>query len=195
MGKMSGLYTWAIEKASSPKAPYWIGLIFFLEIFLFLPLDAILMFFCLQNRKNTWFYVAIAAFTSTLSGLIGYFVGHFLWDLTGSYIVPHLISTSSFESLAHHFQAYEKWAVLFGSAFPFPLKALSIGAGVFQLGPMIFAFWMLVGRLARFTLVGSAMYLWGDQVKGFLDRHFSRVVLLICAKIAVAGFFFWAFAR
>lgn len=192
---MSNLYTWATEKATSDKAPYWVGLIFFLEIALILPLDAILMFFCMQNRKNTFLYVAIAALASTVSGLIGYFLGHFLWDLVGPYIVPYLIPTAAFERVAERFQAYENWAVFFGSAIPFPLKALSIGAGVFQLGPGVFATWMLIARLLRFFLVGSAMFLWGEKVKSFVDRHFHRIVLIIGAKVALALFFFWFLAQ
>ena len=192
---MSTFYSWATEKANSSKAPYWVGLIFFLEIFLFLPLDAVLMFFCLQNRKNTFLYVAIAAFASTLSGLIGYFFGHFLWDLVGSYVVPYLISTSTFERISGHFQAYENWAVFIGNLVPFPLKALSIGAGVFQLGPLAFAFWMVLARLVRFSFVGGAMLIWGEKVKMFVERHFSRIVLIVGIKIAMAFFFIWMLAH
>lgn len=192
---MSTLYTWATDKANSSKAPYWVGLIFCLEIALFLPLDAILMFFCLQNRKNTFLYIGIAAFASTLSGLIGYFLGHFVWDFVGPYIVPHLISTASFAKVSSHFQQYENWAVFFGSLLPFPLKVLSIGAGVFQLGPLTFALWMAAARLVRFSLVGGAMFLWGEKVKNFIDRHFHRIVLVIGAKVIMALVFLWILAR
>src|SRR6187431_3120562 len=78
------LYSWALQKATSPKAPLWIGLLFALELFLFIPLDAILMFFCLQNRSRIFLYASIATIASLVSGLIGYFLGHFLWDLISS---------------------------------------------------------------------------------------------------------------
>lgn len=192
---MSRLYSWATNKAVSARAPYWVGLIFFLEIILFLPLDAILMFFCLQNRKNTYLYVTIAAFASTLSGLMGYFLGHFLWDLVGHYIVPYVISSASFERVSQHFIAYENWAVFFGGLVPFPLKVLSIGAGVFQLGPWIFGTWMLAARWVRFFLIGTAMFFWGEKVKSFIDRHFHRLVLLVGAKVVLAFALFWFMAR
>src|SRR5690348_13325392 len=79
------LYSWAIQKAASPKAPLWIGLLFFLELFLFIPLDAILMFFCLQNRSRIFLYAGIATIASLCSGLIGYLFGHFLWDMIAPY--------------------------------------------------------------------------------------------------------------
>src|SRR3990167_6967377 len=89
----SRLYTWALEKAHSPKAPLWIGLLFTLELILFIPLDPILFIFL---------YAGIATVASLASGLCGYFLGHFLWDWIGSYVVPYLISSASFERVSSH---------------------------------------------------------------------------------------------
>jgi len=189
------LYNWAMEKANSQKAPFWIAFLFVLELVLFIPLDAILIFFCLQNRKNIFLYVGIAAVASTLSGLVGYLLGHFLWDLIGSYIVPHFISASFFNKLSFQFQVYEVWAVFFASLIPFPLKALSLTAGVFHLGVIPFATFMLLARLLRFSLVGVAMSIWGENVKSFVDKHFHRIIVVIGAKVAMAFLFFWAIAR
>jgi len=189
------LYNWALQKAESSKAPFWIGLLFFCEILLFIPLDAILMFFCLQNKRKTILYVILATLASTCSGLIGYLLGHFLWDMIGSYVVPHLISTSSFEHISHQFQTYENWTVFIGALIPFPLKALSLGAGVFQLGISSFLLWFFLARLVRFSLIGGLMYLFGEPVKQFVDRHFHRIFLAIGAKVAAVFLLFWAFAR
>ena len=191
----SKLYTWAIQKANSPKAPLWIGLLFFLEIALFIPLDAILMFFCLQNRSKIFLYVAIASVASLASGLIGYILGHFLWDLIGSYVVPHLLSTASFDKTSAHFQMYENWAVFFGGFIPFPLKALSLAAGVFKLGMLPFALSLFAARLLRFILIGGTMAIWGEKVKLFVERHFHRIIMVVGAKVAVAFLFFWVIAR
>lgn len=189
------LYNWAILKAESNRAPFWIGLLFFLEIALFIPLDAILMFFCLRNPKKTFQYVAIATLASAMSGLIGYLLGHFLWDLIQPYVIPHLIPAASFERFSLHFQAYENWAVFLGALLPFPLKALSLTAGVFQLGIVPFFIWFTIARLLRFMLIGGLMLVWGEKVKEFMDRHFHRIFLLIGAKMAVVFLFFWAIAR
>lgn len=191
----SKLYTWAIQKANSPKAPLWIGLLFFLELILFIPLDAILMFFCLQNRSKIFLYVAIATIASLASGIVGYLLGHCLWDLIGGYIVPHFISNAQFDRISGHFQVYENWAIFFGSLFPFPLKALSLTAGVFHLGIIPFTAFMGSARLLRFLLIGGAMAIWGEKVKDFVERHFHRILMVVGAKVAVALIFFWALAR
>lgn len=189
------LYQWAIQKASSTRAPLWLALLFTLEFLLFIPLDAVLMFFCLQKRNNIFLYIMIATIASTISGLIGYLLGHFLWDLIGGWVVPHLIATSTFDKLSGHFQIYENWAVFFGALVPFPLKALSLVAGVFHLGIIPFLTFLAAARLVRFSLIGGAMALWGEKVKLFLDRHFHRIFMVLGAKVVVALLFFWVLAR
>jgi membrane protein YqaA with SNARE-associated domain len=189
------LYNWATQKANSSKSPLWIGLLFFLELILFIPLDTILIFFCLQNPKKTFLYVTIAAVASTISGLIGYLFGHFLWDIIGDYVVPTLISSSMFERISSHFHLYENWAVFFGSLIPFPLKAISLVAGVFQLGIMHFFSFLFLARLLRFAIVGSAMLIWGERLKILIERHFRWLIIFLGAKIAVALCFIWILAK
>jgi membrane protein YqaA with SNARE-associated domain len=189
------LYNWAIHKASSTKAPLWLGLLFALELFLFIPLDAILMFFCLQKRNNIFLYMMIATLASTISGLVGYLLGHFLWDLIGNWVVPHVISTGTFERLSGHMVQYENWAVFIGGLVPFPLKALSLVGGVFNLGILPFITCLAAARLIRFALIGGFVAMWGEKVKLFVDRHFHRIFMVIGAKVAVAILFFWVLAR
>ena len=189
------IYNWALGKASSTRAPLWVALLFSFELFLFIPLDAILMFCCIQNRAKTILYVAIATLASTLSALLGYLVGNLLWDLVGSYIVPHFISHSYFDKLTLQFEQYENWAVLLGALLPFPLKAISLTAGVYDLSLAPFLLFVFIARLLRFGFIGSAIYLGGERVKGFVDRHFHRIMLMIGAKIAAAFIFFWALAN
>ena len=189
------LYKWATFKATSSKSPLWIALLFLLEIALFIPLDAILMFFCLQNPRKTLLYVTLAAVCSTISGLAGYIIGNSLWHLLGSYIVPNLVSVASFTHISNQFQHYEHWAVFFGTLIPFPLKVLSLSAGVFQLGIPTFVAYMLLARLLRFSLLGASMFIWGPKVKILLDKHFHHVILLIAAKTALIFFAFWMAAR
>jgi len=122
-------------------------------------------------------------------------LGHFLWDLIGNWVIPHMISQSFFDKLSGHFQTYEIWAVFFGSLLPFPLKALSIVAGVFHIGLWPFITFLAAARLIRFSLVGGAMALWGEKVKLFVDRHFHRIFLVVGAKVAVGMLFFWMLAK
>lgn len=189
------IYQWALQKAESERAPFWMSLLFLFEIALFLPLDAILVFFCLQNRRKILLYILLATIFSTISGLCGYLLGHFLWDLIGPYIVPHLISAASFAKASLHLQHYETRAIFFGALLPFPLKILSLTTGVFHLGLIPFLTYFVTGRLLRFLAIGGSMMLWGDKVKTFIDKHFHSVIVLLGAKAALVFTFLWLLAQ
>ena len=195
MATNNKFYTWAIRRTESTRAPLWVALLFSLELVLFIPLDAILMFFCLQNRRRIPLYVAIASLASAFSGLLGYLLGHFLWSLVGTYITSHFISAATFEHFASHYQQYENWAIFLGALLPFPLKIVSLSAGIFHLALLPFLTYVLFARTLRFSLVGICMYIWGDKVKALLDKHFRYFMLLLGAKIAIGFGFFWAIAQ
>jgi len=189
------LYTWALEKATSDKAPWWIGMLFSLELLLFIPLDAVLLFFCLQTPRRAFLYAGIAAVASVFSATAGYMLGHLLWDVVGPHIVPALISSGAFDRMTHHLEHYEQWAVFLGSLLPFPIKVLSLAAGVFHLPFVPFVVSVFSARLLRFMLVAGAAVLGGEKVKQFVDRHFHRIVLLVGAKVVAVFLFVWVLAR
>ncbi len=189
------VYNWALQRTESRFAPLWIALLFTLEIILFIPLDAILMFFCLQNRKRMIPYIGIAALASTLSSLSGYLIGHLLWDFVGPYVVPYLLSPATFARFSFHFEAHQNLAVFAGSILPFPLKALSLTAGVFHLALPYFLAFVFLARALRFSLLGGAIHFWGaDKIKVFVQNNFHRLVLLIGAKVAIGFLLVWAIA-
>lgn len=189
------LYNWATEKASSPRAHLWIGLIFSLELVLILPLDAVLVFFCLQNPSRHFLYACIAAISSLISAVAGYLIGYFLWDLLGSYIVPHLISSSLFAKILSYFQVYEGLVAFLGAFLPLPLKAISLAAGVFHLNLAPFILYVFAARLARFSLVAFATYLGGEKMKSFVERNFNNILMILAAKVALGSLFFWFAAQ
>jgi membrane protein YqaA with SNARE-associated domain len=168
--------------------------LFSLEIFLLIPLDAVFLFFCLQDRKKTIQYTLIASLASAMSASIGYLLGFALWDLFGTWIVPHLISQNLFNRLFHHLETYEHLAVFLFALLPLPLKALAIVAGVFQLPFPPFLLYLILARILRFATVASIAILWGNQFKTLLDRHFHHLFLALAVKILLTFFFFWLLA-
>ena len=136
----------------------------------------------------------VATIASTISGLIGYLFGHFIWDLIGGWVVPNLISTSTFTKLTDYLVRFESWTVFFGGLVPFPLKALSLVAGVFSLGVFPFIAFLAAARIVRFVLIGATMAIYGEKVKLFVDRHFHKLFMVLGAKIAAAFLFFWVLA-
>ena len=184
-------YDWACQKAFSPMAPLWLALIFFLEMFLFLPMDALLMLFCLHNPQRRFVYATVATLSSLVIGLIGYGIGYLLWDSIGLFIVDHLISKDFFSRLVDHYNAHEFIAVFIGSFLPIPFKAVTISAGFCQVSVSGYLLSIFLARALRFFLIAELMQRWGAPIKAFIDRHFRSLVIALGAKIALTFGFFW----
>ncbi len=185
------VYEWACQKAFSPMAPLWLALIFFLEMFLFLPMDALLMLFCMHNPQRRMIYAAVATLSSLIIGLIGYGIGYLLWDTVGQFVTDHLISKNFFNRLVDHYNAHEYVAVFFGSFLPIPFKAVTISAGFCQISLGGYLISIFIARALRFFLIAELMQRWGMQIKSFVDRHFGSLVIALGAKVVLTFGFFW----
>lgn len=189
------VYDWAAEKASTSHAPFWLGVVFLLELVLFLPLDALLMLFCLENPQRRYLYALMATIASAISATIGYFIGYLLWDTVGTFVINHLISQASFDRLVQHYTMYENWAVFLGSLLPLPFKVVSLSAGFCQLTFSTYLLFVIAARSLRFFLVAEMMNIWGPRIKTFVDRHFKGILVAIGAKAAIAFTFFWVLGK
>lgn len=191
MGPFKKIYAWACLKVHAPYATLWLGLLFLFELVLFVPLDALLMLFCLQKRERSFHFAAIAALSSTVSGIVGYMIGLFLWGSVGPYIVGPLVSEDFFNRMTLHYHQYESLAVFFGALLPLPFKVVALSAGFCQIPFIPFLTSVLAARLLRFFFVAGAMYRYGETINTFIDRYFHHIVFALGAKIALTVGFFW----
>ncbi len=191
-GAAKKLYTWASLKANSRFAPLWLSCIFLLELVLFLPMDAILLLFCLENPSRRYLYALMAALASLFGGVIGYCLGHVAWDFLQPYILDHFISSDSFNRITQHYQASQNWAVFLGAFLPVPYKVITLSAGACHLSFASFVLAIFSARWMRFFLIAKATEKWGVQIKAFIDRHFHRFLVAVGIKIAFVLSFFWA---
>lgn len=191
-GAAQKLYIWASKKANSRLAPVWLGVLFLFELVLFLPMDAILLLFCLENPSRRYHYAAMATFASLITGIVGYCLGHVAWDFLQPYVLDRWISSSFFNRITEHYQAIQNWAVFLGALLPVPYKAITLSAGVCHLSILPFFGAILLARLIRFFLIAKAIEKWGTQIKAFVDRHFHRFMVAVGIKIAFVLSFFWA---
>lgn len=191
-GAAKRFYEWASLKAKKRFAPLWLGVIFLTELIFFIPMDAILLVFCLENPARRYFYALMATLASIVTGVVGYSLGHIAWDFLQPYILDHWISSSFFSQICAHYLAIQGWAVFFGALLPIPYKAITLSAGVCHLSLVSFVGAIIGARLLRFFLIAKATERWGVQIKAFIDKHFHRFIVALGIKIAFALSFLWA---
>lgn len=184
-------YAWSQLKAQSRLAPLWLGIIFLLEVVLFLPMDMVLVLFCLAHPRHTYRYAIVATVASVCNATVGFILGWLAWDIISPYVLDHLVSSAFFYRLCTHYQEQQILAVFLGSFLPLPFKAITLSAGVCQLSLFPFLITVAVARLLRFFIIAQAVLLWGDTIQNFIGRHFNRLIFVVGAKVALALGLVW----
>ena len=174
------LYNWTMAKASHPHAEWWLALFAFVEASFFpIPPHPILGLMCLAEPKKAVRFAAIATLASVLGGLLGYAIGHFLYDTVGAQLLSALHLTESFPRAACYLREYGTEIIMIKGATPIPFKLLTITAGFIAMPLIPFILASLVSRAISFMIVGVLFRLFGAPIKAFIDKYLG---------LAVAGF-------
>jgi membrane protein YqaA with SNARE-associated domain len=176
------------EKVDSYYATTWLSFLFFIEAFLFVPVDPLLILFCIQKNKRSLYYAIVATLSSVVGGLFGYIIGAAMWNSIGMKLVSWIISEQTFHNAVLKYKLYQNWAVLIAGFTPLPYKAITLSAGFCNLPLIPFLVFSLISRGARFFLIAGIIRIWGAQIKHFIDRYFNQLVILFTIIIILS---FW----
>lgn len=172
------IYDWMESKVYSKYANIWLAALFFIEAVFFIPVDPLLILFCVTNNKKSIKYATIATVSSVAGGAFGYMIGNIMWQSVGIKLVSWFISEQTFNAAILKYKLYQNWAVLIAGFTPLPYKAITLSAGFCRLPIIPFIFFSFIARGARFFLVASTIRIWGPQIKHFIDRYFNQLIIL-----------------
>lgn len=172
------MYSWCGQQVHTVYAVPLLAFLFFIEAIFFIPVDPLLILYCIEDRFNSFYFATVATLSSVAGGLMGYFIGYAIWESMGKILVGMLFSPATFNHALQQYEHYESWAVLIASFTPLPYKAITLSAGFCKLPLMPFIIFSLIGRGARFFLVALSIRLWGEQIKQYIDRYFNLLVVL-----------------
>lgn len=185
-------YDWMGRKAHSPYAPWWFFILFFIEAIFFIPVDPLLILFCIEKPKRAWQFAFLATIASVLGGIAAYFIGYALWETLGKRLIFLITTQETFDRIGALYRQYEVWAVLIAGFTPMlPYKAITLTAGFWQLPLLPFILCSFIARGARFYLVAGVMRIWGDSIKQFIDHWFNYLVLLFVGLVASSVLFLY----
>ncbi|WP_309621425.1 YqaA family protein [Novosphingobium sp.] len=174
------LYDWTMAKAVHPHAEWWLALFAFVEASFFpVPPHPLLGIMCLAEPKKAIRFALIATLGSVAGGMLGYAIGHFLYDTVGAQLLAWLGLTESFPKAACYLNSYGFWIFVAKGATPIPFKLLTITAGFIGMDLLRFVLGSVVSRSISFLLVGILFRLFGAPIKAFIDKYLG---------LATAGF-------
>ncbi len=166
------LYEWTMAKAAHPHAEGWLAFFAFADGGLFpFPPHPLLGLMCLAEPKKAVRFALITTIASILGGLLGYGIGHFLYDTIGSQLLAALGLTDKFPTAACYLRAYGWQIIVFKAATPIPFLLISVTAGFITFSLPAFIAASLASRGAVFLTVGVLFRVFGAPIKTFIDRY------------------------
>jgi len=179
-GLLRRLYRWVLSWAETPYGSPALFCIAFAESSFFpIPPDVLQIALSVGKPRRSFHYALIALAGSTLGGLLGWWIGHALWESMGHFFFEYVpgFTHENFAKVEARYQQHAFLAIFAAAFTPIPYKVFTIASGVFEvaLGTLVLA--SILGRGARFFLVGGAIFFVGPRVKDFLDRYFELVTV------------------
>ena len=182
------LYKWVLHWAQTPYGIIALFILSFAEASFFpIPPDILLIALALGCRTHSLKFALICSIASILGAIAGYGIGHYLWwngDIYSEIAHFFFNNVPGFtEDLFLRIQSqYEQhgFLIVFTAGFtPIPFKVFTISSGAFNIPMTLFILASSISRSARFFLISYLIWKYGDKIKGFIDRCFNLLTILL----------------
>ncbi|MET0444661.1 YqaA family protein [Tardiphaga sp.] len=186
------MYDWCIDAAHKPYALWILGIVSFAESSFFpIPPDVMLIPMALARPNKAWLYATICTVTSVAGGVVGYLIGHLLYDSVGQWVIQFYGYGDKVEAFRAGYAEYGAWIILLKGLTPIPYKLVTITSGFANYNIWMFIALSVVARGARFYVVAILMNRYGVWIRETIEKHLGLVVTL--ALIGLVGGFVVAF--
>lgn len=180
---LRGFSHWIEGFADSPWAVVILVVNSFSEsIFNPIPPDPLLIGMAVINPNLALVYAGLV----TISSVLGALVGHWLGLRFGRPLVLRFISARKVDRVEAMFQKYGSWAILIAAFTPIPYKVFAITAGVLEMDRRPFIVASIIGRGARFFLLGGLIFFFGEAMQEFIETRFE-IITLLCSILLVVS--------
>lgn len=183
------LYDKALAWSKHPKAPWFLsGLSFAESSFFPIPPDVMLMPMSLAQPKKAYKFALMATIFSTIGGLFGYLIGHYLFDLVWP-ILESMHYVEQYHKIESFFKAYGVWIIFIAGFSPIPYKLFTIAAGATSMVLLPFVIASFLGRGGRFFLVAAVMKIGGQKYEAKIRQSVDWIgyglILLVIIYLAL----------
>ncbi len=181
-------YDWVIHWAYTPYGFIALFLLAFTESSFFpIPPDVLLIALALGAPSKSFRFAALCTLGSVLGGMFGYYIGMKFFDVVGYRILEFYGFLDKFTMVQDMYRRYDVWFVGVAGFTPIPYKVFTIAAGTFKMSFPKFVIVSAFSRGARFFIVSTLIWMFGQRIRNFIDKYFNLLSLLFFI-ILVAGF-------
>ena len=178
------LAQWMVGLAQTPAGPLGLfGLAVAEASFFPIPPDLLLLALCLIRPSESFLFAAICTAGSTIGGMLGFAIGR--WG--GRPLLERLVSAEKILLVERQFKKHDVWAIAIAGFTPIPYKLFTIAGGAFRLRFWRFVIVSVCSRGARFFLVATVVYVFGEQANR-LVRDYFNILTMGFAILLIGGF-------
>ncbi len=182
------LYDRVLALAASPRAGWWLAAISFAESSFFpVPPDALLIPMVLARPERAWRLAAICTLGSIVGALLGYYIGHALFEQLAGPLIRFYGYGPRFDAFRAMYAEYGLWVILIKGLTPIPFKIVTIASGAAGYSLPAFVVACAITRGARFFLVAALLRRFGEPVRTFIERRLTLVTSAAAAGV-LGGF-------
>jgi membrane protein YqaA with SNARE-associated domain len=154
-----------------------------------LPPDIPFIALSVARPKRSYLYGTICIVGSTAGGILGYFIGSFLYESVGKGLVDFYHVQDQIAALLVRYHD-NPWLTLILAGFTsIPFCIFTIAAGFHQtldLGTFVLA--CFAGRAIRFYLIATVLFIFGASARRTLERSLVVVPLVLLILLALGIF-------
>ena len=192
------LYYKSLKLAGHKSSKFFLGLISFIESFIFpIPPDVLIIPMTIAKRKE-WLKIAlIATVCSVLGACLGYVIGYIFFNEIGVRIFElyGVDNTSFLKEKVSSEGGVIAWITLLAIAgfSPVPFKLLTITSGFVHFNFLYFLIVSFVTRGLRFFIIAFLIGNFGSTMKKIIEKKLVPVSIIIAIFLVIFVFFVYNF--
>ncbi len=191
------LYLKSINLAGHKNSKIFLGIISFIESFIFpIPPDVIIIPMTIARRQE-WIKIAlIATIGSVLGAILGYIIGYIFYNEIGIKIFEfYNVDPSFWKNKVSSDGGTVAWLTLLAIAgfTPVPFKLLTISSGFLHFNIAYFVIIALLTRGSRFFLIAFLIGNFGPAMKVLIEKKLLKISIIISLVIIIFAYLIYKF--
>ena len=183
------LKKYLLEKSSkftkSRLAYPFIFVLCFLESIIFPFPQEVFMIPMMASDRDRIFKIAWFALLGSLLGAIAaYFIGMYLFESIGMYILNLYSLYESFTNFSNQVSEYGFLYVFVGGFTPVPFKIVTLSSGFIGINFLIFIAASIISRSVRFFLIGYIIWRFGEDIMKSFEKRLNTYLIIFLIFIS-----------
>ena len=187
------IYSKTIKLAGHKSSSFFLGLVSFIESFIFpIPPDVLIIPMTIA-KKQEWIKIAlIATIGSALGACLGYFIGYVFFNEIGIKIFElYGVDNTSFlkDKISSEGGVIAWMTILAIAGFsPIPFKLLTITSGFVHFNLLYFIIVSLITRGSRFFIIAFLIGNFGSAMKKIIEKKLLKVSMVLSIILIIFAY-------